>query len=166
VSKLLTKRRVAIVGITGALVLGGAGAAFAYFTSSGSGTGQATVGSATQWTVTAGAPSGTMLPGSGTTTIVYTIQNASTGNQKDEGDSVVMATSGSDVTSHGVDVPGCLASWFTPTIGTDNATGVDFTPSQQETVTVSVAMTDAAANQDACEGVTPDVTLSVSSTGS
>lgn len=162
-SKLfITKRRIAIVSITGALVLGGAGAAFAYFTSSGSGTGQATVGSATTWTVTAGAPSGTMLPGSGTTTIVFTVQNASTGNQKDNGDSVAMATSGSDVTSHGKDVSGCLASWFVPAIGTDNASGVDFNASQSETVTVTVTMTDAAANQDSCQGVTPDVTLSVS----
>lgn len=158
-----TRRRIVIVGITGAVVLGGAGTAFAYFTANGSGTGQATVGSAPGWTVTAGTPSGTMLPGSGTTTIIFTVQNAGSGNQKDTGDTVAMATSGSDVTSHGTDVPGCLASWFTPVIGTDNATGVDFSGSESQTVTVTVTMADVAASQDSCEGITPDVTLSVNS---
>jgi hypothetical protein len=163
VSKLfITRRRIAVVGLTGALVLGGAGAAFAYFTSTGSGTGQASVGSAANWNVIAGPVSGTMLPGSGTSTIVFTVKNVGNGNQKDNGDTVAMASSGGNVTQNGTVVSGCLASWFTPAIGVDNASGTDFAAGTSQTVTVTVTMTDAAVAQDACQGVTPDVTLSVS----
>jgi archaellum component FlaG (FlaF/FlaG flagellin family) len=157
-----TRRRIAIVVGASAVVLAGGGAAFAYFTASGSGTGQATVGSAAQWSVTAGTPSGTMLPGQGSTTIVFTVKNVGQGNQKDDSDTVTIPTSGSDVTSQGVDVPGCLATWFAANITTDNASGVDFTPGQTETVTVTMTMSDAATSQDACESALPDVTLSVS----
>jgi hypothetical protein len=163
VSKLFaTRRRIAIVGMAAAMVLAGGGAAYAYFTSTGSGTGQATVGDAANWSVTPGLPSGTMLPGQGSTTIVFTVENMGSGNQEDDGDVVSMPTDGSDITSEGTDVPGCLASWFTASIATDNASGVDFTPGQSETVTVTVTMSDAATSQNACEGAAPDVTLSVS----
>lgn len=156
-----TRRRVALVSGVVVAVLAVGGVAFAYFTSTGSGTGQATVGTATNWTVTPGAPSGTMYPGVGSTTIVFTVQNAGTGNQQDNNDTVSIPTSGADVTSHGVDVPGCLATWFTATKGTDNAQGVDFAPGQTKTVTVTVTMSDPNVAQDACQGVTPDIKLSV-----
>jgi hypothetical protein len=157
-----TRRRIAVVSVVVVGVLAVGGVAFAYFTSTGSGTGQATVGSAANWSVTAGAPSGTMYPGAGSTTIVFTVQNAGTGNQKDNTDSVAVAHDGTgNVTSHGTAVPGCLASWFTATIGTDNARGVDFAPGASNTVNVSVTMSDAAVSQDACQGVTPDITLTV-----
>jgi hypothetical protein len=48
-----TRKRIAIFCAAAIVVLGGAGAAFAYFSSTGSGTGQATVGSAATWQVTA-----------------------------------------------------------------------------------------------------------------
>jgi hypothetical protein len=156
-----TKRRIAVVSGVTVVALAGGGVAFAYFTSTGSGTGQAQVGSATNWDVTAGAPSGTMFPGQGATTIVYTVKNVGSGNQTDNTDTVSMPTSGADVTSHGADVPGCLASWFTAGITTDNAQTVDFAPGQTESVTVTVTLSDAQANQNACQGVTPDVTLTV-----
>jgi hypothetical protein len=157
-----TRRRIAVVSAVVVGVLAVGGVAFAYFTSTGSGTGQATVGTASNWTVTAGSPSGTMYPGQGSTTIVFTVQNAGTGNQQDNGDSVAVAHDGSgNVTSHGTAVPGCLATWFTASKGTDNAQGVDFTPSESQTVTVTVTMSDANVSQDACQGVTPDITLSV-----
>ena len=82
-SKLFTtRRRIVIVGITGAVVLGGAGAAFAYFTASGQGTGTGSVGSATSFNVVVGTPTGGPLyPGAGTETFGYTITNTGTGNQ-------------------------------------------------------------------------------------
>lgn len=156
------KRRIAIVGGVVAVVLGIGGVAFAYFTAQGSGTGQATVGTAANWNVTAGGPSGTMYPGQGQTTIVFTVKNVANGNQQDNADSVAVANDGSgNVTSNGTAVPGCLATWFTATKGTDNAQGVDFTPGQSETVTVIVTMSDPNVAQDKCQGVTPDITLAV-----
>jgi hypothetical protein len=46
-----TRKKMATVGITFALVIGGAGAAFAYFTSTGSGTGSAKTGTASNLTI-------------------------------------------------------------------------------------------------------------------
>ena len=61
----------------GAIGLGVAGGALAYFTSTGSGTGNATVGTATAWTVSVDCTTGGLLtPGVGTDTVAYTVTNA------------------------------------------------------------------------------------------
>src|SRR5437588_12809181 len=70
--KLTKKRYLALVTVA---VLAITGAAIAYFSSTGSGTSQAKVGSSTTLSVTFGAESGTMYPGTGTSTIPYTIAN-------------------------------------------------------------------------------------------
>lgn len=64
--RFITKKRLAVAGATVAMVAAGAGAAFAYFTTTGNSTVTATVGNAGSWTVsgvTLGA--GTMYPGEG-----------------------------------------------------------------------------------------------------
>ena len=157
--KLNKKRTIAILIAIGALII--AGGAFAYFTASGSGTGQAAVGTASPWTVSFQTTTGTMYPGAGSTTMPYTITNAGNGNQKLATTAAsVNADTNGNVTSHGTSVTGCLASWFTaantPPAAADLAAGAHTTGS------VAVTMTDAAANQNACQGVTPDVTVSAS----
>jgi hypothetical protein len=163
-SMFSTKKRIAAVALSGAVILGAAGVAAAFFTSTGTGTGQAAVGTASSWGVTAGAETGTLLPGSGTATIPFTITNNSTGAQAYSTVTAAVATDGSgNVTSGGTAVPGCLATWFTATAGTPApVAGTSIAASGTGTDTVTVTMSDSGTNQDACESVTPDITLSVS----
>jgi hypothetical protein len=156
-SKFTKKRAVVAVCVVAALA--GAAGAFAYFTSTGTGTGQAAVGSATQWGVTFGTTTGTMYPGAGTATLPYTVTNNGTGNEKLATTTSAVASDGSgNVTSHGTAVTGCLATWFA-TVNTPPA-AVDLAAAAHTTGTVAVTMADAAVNQNVCQGVTPDITVS------
>jgi hypothetical protein len=150
-----TKKRL----IATALAL--AGGAFAYFTASGSATGQAAVGSSTPWTVTFSATAGTMYPGAGTATMAYTVTNAGSGNQKLATTTAsVNADTNGYVTNHGTSVTSCQASWFTAT--NTPPTAADLAAGAHTTGSVAVTMADAAVSQNACQGVTPDVTVSAS----
>jgi hypothetical protein len=155
----LTKKRT-IIAISAIAVLVVAGSAFAYFTSTGNGTGQATVGSASNWTVTPAAATGTMYPGAGTSTIAYTITNASTGHQKLAATTaLVNADTNGYITANGVSVTGCLATWFTA--NNHSPAAADLAGAATTTGSVDVTMTDAAVAQDTCQGHTPDVKISV-----
>jgi hypothetical protein len=161
----LTKRRV-IVALCGLAALALASAAFAYFTSTGSGTNQtAAIGTASNFTVTFGTATGAMFPGTGTDSIPFTVTNAGSGSQQL---SAVTATVNADVsgnvTSAGAPVPGCLAAWFTAVPGT--VTPTTLTPSGQPgdsfSGTVTATMIDSGTNQDPCQGKTPDIKVSAS----
>jgi hypothetical protein len=166
IARLLKRKRVlAGLGVVAMLVV--AGSAFAYFTSTGSGTGSATVGSASNWTVTpATATGGPLYPGSGSMVIDYTVTNASSGHQDLTATSSTVASSGGNVTQAGVPVTGCLAAWFTATNTPPTTPGAlpqDLAGGASETGGyVTVTMTDAAANQNVCQGVKPDITISAS----
>ncbi len=145
-------------------VLAIAGGAFAYFTSSGSGTGQASVGSSTAFTVNASSDtSNSLYPGSGSETLTYTVHNPSSGAQNLTSTSASVASLNGDVTQGGTEVTGCKASWFSavntaPTpLPQDLAGG---TSSSQGSVLVT--MSDSGTNQNACEGAKPDITVSAS----
>ena len=83
--KRFRTKKVMTVVLAGAIVLGGAGAALAYFTSTGSGTGSATVGSSTALTVASVAPTGgplypdAAIGGANVETVAYTVTNPSAG---------------------------------------------------------------------------------------
>jgi hypothetical protein len=168
VSKLFTtRRRIAIVVGASAVVLGGGGAAFAYFTSTGSGTGSASVGSATQWGVST--PSDTshgLLPNSGSEILTFTVTNHGSGAQAFNTVTAIIAADGSgNVKAGGTAVPGCLAAWFTAVAGTPSpALGTSIAANGTATVPVTVTMKDSGTNQDVCQGINgPDVTLTVNS---
>ena len=163
---------------TGAAVLGMAGGAFAYFTGSGAGTGTASVGGTATWHVAKSGTSGTMFPGAGTSTVTFTVTNNGTGYEGIDSASQVTptintvggnGTNAGDVTSDSADVPGCLASWFTPSLGTASpAYGTSVAPTTGTySIPVNVTMSNAVdgsgngINQDACKGAAPDVTLTV-----
>ena len=144
-----------------------AAGAFAYFTSTGSGTGSATVGSPSAWTVTpATATGGPLYPGSGTVTIPYTVANASTGHQELTSVTSAVASSGGNVTQAGVPVTGCLATWFATTTTAPTSPGAlpqDLAGGAYATGgSVAVTMTDAGVSQNLCQGVKPDITISAS----
>jgi hypothetical protein len=161
--RLLQRKRVAVaLGVVASLAL--AAAALAFFTSSGSGTGSATVGSAGAWTVNVSAATGGPLyPGSGSQSIAYTVTNSGSGQQSLAATSSVVKSSGGNVTQGGVTVSGCLASWFT-------ATNTAPTPLPQNLAggatstggSVVVSMQDSGTNQNSCQGVSPDITISAS----
>ncbi|HEX2819277.1 MAG TPA: hypothetical protein VHO07_03795 [Streptosporangiaceae bacterium] len=164
-SKLFATRRwIAIVGITAAMVLAGGSAAYAYFTSTGSGTGSASVGSAGSWSVSAGSPSGTIYPGSGSSVITFEITNNGSGDEQySSASATVNSGSGGAVTVGGVAVTGCLAAWFNATVTTDPHLNEDVQSGNTVQANVKVTMpSDSNDDQDACEGVSPDVTLAIS----
>ena len=75
---MFTRRRTVIAVSVGALVL--AGAAFAYFTTTGSGTGTASVGTSSALTIH-GTTTGSLYPGT-STTVSFTADNPSSGKQQ------------------------------------------------------------------------------------
>jgi hypothetical protein len=162
---LIGKRRIAVVGTIVAFVVVSASAAFAYFTSTGSGTGSASVGTAGSWTVTVkNDATGKLLPGSGSEQVGYTITNPNKGNQAfTTVTATVSADSGGNVlNASGASVPGCLASWFTADAGTTNpAVGTSIAHNGTATGAVTVTMADEPTNQDACENVSPQITVTV-----
>ena len=77
--KLITKRR-AFFALTAALVVAVAGGAYAYFTSNGTGTGTAAVGSSSAVTLHA-TVTGSLYPGS-SSPVSFTVDNPSSGKQR------------------------------------------------------------------------------------
>ena len=176
--RIITKKRVAALGVV-VLVLGGAAAAFAYFTSTGSANSTGSVGSATNWSVTAtggsGTPtaSGTMYPGVGTSTLGFRVTNAGTGHQAINSVTVTVPADGSGnaLDSSGTAISGCLASWFSvgssSFLASDGTTVVtlssphDLAGAGYITGSTAITMTNAAVAQDACQGKSPRYTVTV-----
>ena len=162
--KLFTaRRRIAVVSATAVAVLGVAGVAFAYFTASGSGTGNATVGSTGTWLVTQDSTTGTIYPGSGNSVITFNVKNTGTGDQQySTATTAVNADGSGNITQSGVGVSGCKASWFSPSITSDPGINTNVAGGASVKVQVTVTMpTDSADNQNACQGKLPDVNLTI-----
>jgi hypothetical protein len=161
----LPKRTIPIgIGLTLAVVAGVVG--YAYFTGEGTGTGSAEVGTASPWDVTDITTAGpALLPNSGTQTVSYTITNASDGQQSLNAVEVTLADDGGNVlNSEAEDAPveGCLVSWFV----VDN-TGAPTTPASlaggaSVTGSATVTMSDPGVNQNACQGVSPQIIVTAS----
>jgi hypothetical protein len=159
--RLFSRKRTMLLGslVAIAAVVG----AVAYFTDSGTGTGQAKVGTSTPWSVTFGTTTGTMYPGSGTSTVPYTVTNAGSGNQQLTSTSASVVSDGSgNVKQSGTAVAGCLASWFTATNTPPASLPATVLPSGTKTGSVAVTMSDSGTNQDPCKNVLPDILVSAS----
>jgi hypothetical protein len=153
------KRRLTAVGSAIALVA--VVAAVAYFTDTGTGTKQASVGSSTPWGVTFTATTGTMYPGAGTSTIHYTITNNGSGHQNLNATSATVVDDGSgNIEQNGTPLVGCLSTWFS---AADNSPApADVAPGGNVTGTADITMTNAAVSQDDCQGATPDIQIDAS----
>jgi hypothetical protein len=159
--KIGKKRGVAALSVIAVLAL--AGGAFAYFTSSGGGTGSATVGTATNFTVTAQAASGSMYPGGGSSTFSYVVNNPGTGAENLTGTTATVASSGGNIVDNGTAVSGCSASWFTASNTAPAGLPQDLAGGTSSTSgSVTVTMSDSGTNQDACKGHSPQITISAS----
>lgn len=168
--KRFMNKKVAAIGLAAGLVLGIAGAATAYFTASGNGTGQASVGSNGTWAVAqSGSAVGSVVPGSGTSIVTFTATNNGPGGAGIDSATQVTVSVNSkngDITQGGTELVGCSASWFsasldsagpTPAYATSVASGDSYS------IPVDVTMSDSGTNQDVCIGATPDIDLSIAS---
>jgi hypothetical protein len=154
---------VAAVGVVAALAI--SAAAIAFFTDSGTGTGNASVGTSSSYLVTTDAlTGGPLYPGSGTENVAYHVKNESSGQQQVSSITAVLTTDvagGVYDTTTTAFVDGCKASWFTLTNhpGTlpDNLAG-----GATHSGSVDVILTDSGTNQDPCKNLTPQVTVHAS----
>lgn len=171
-----TKKR--LIGVLGVIaLLAVTGTAIAYFTSTGNGTGSATVGTATHWTVAeSGTPTGGPLypdhaiGGSNIQTDGYTVTNPAAGSQNLSQVVVSVATStGTTWSSQTISgKPACTASDFSVggnavgTPWTDTSLHGDYQAGTSQSGTVTVEMIDSGANQDNCQGVSVPLYFSAS----
>jgi hypothetical protein len=157
-------RKRAVVALTIVAVLAVAGGALAYFSSSGSGTGQASVGKSTALTVNVSSDSsGSLYPGSGTETLTYTVKNPSSGAQNLSATSTSVASLNGDITQGGVELTGCKVSWFTATNTAPTPLPQNLAGGATSTAgSVAVAMIDSGTNQDVCQNAKPDISVSAS----
>jgi hypothetical protein len=154
--------------------------AYAYFTSTGNGTGSATVGDATNWTVgedVDGASGGPLYPdaaigGANIQTDSYTVKNGGSGSQNLTSVTVQVAESDGDAWSSQGDLskPACTAADFSVggadvgTTWTDPSTTLygDYVAGESRPSSVTVELIDNSANQDNCQGVTVPLYFSAS----
>lgn len=161
--KLFKSKQAIAVGLAAGLTLGLSGVAFSYFTSTGDGTGSATVGSATAWTVaqtgvTSGGPlyPDASIGGANIQTNAYHVQNTGSGSQNLTDVKIKVATSTGAAWTSGT----CSASDFSlngAAVGTeitDTALAGTFTAGQDKTDgSVTIEMIDSGSSQDDCQGV-------------
>lgn len=160
---LNTRRRAAVAGSIVAVAF--AGVAFAYFTDSGSGTGNATVGSSSPYTVTVDAATGgPLFPGAGTTNLAYHVTNVSSGNQQVSLITAALTTNAAggifDTTS-GAFVDGCKAAWFTVTNNPGELPN-NLAGGATHDGSADLVLNDSGTNQDACQGLSPQLTVNAS----
>jgi hypothetical protein len=172
-------RKGAAVAACAVIASAGSAAAYAYFTSTGTADGRTTVGSATAWAVTGAAggvttpaSTGTMLPGTGSSALVYRITNAAASSQSLTTVSVTPASSGGNIIDDatGNPVAGCTATWFSAAAATFKASDgtttvtlpVTVAASDYVTGTSTVSMSEPGVSQNACQGHFPRMTISVS----
>lgn len=143
-------KKFAIATIVTALVLGGGGAAFAYWTAQGTGTGTATTGASVDFTVSSVAPVGDPLyPGGPSQSVSFTVTNASAGPQTLS--SVTAAVANADGSAW-IAAPGCSAADYS--LGTPSIVYGEMLASGTKSGTVTITMNNTGTNQDACQGVT------------
>ncbi|WP_157514766.1 hypothetical protein [Nocardioides sp. J54] len=145
----MNKKKAAVVGGTVAVLVTG-GVAFAYWTSTGTGTGSAEVGTSLDWKVEIDAVPGTLAPGSGTVEVDFHVTNESDGVQNLQG-AVATVVDTSD--------PGCTAADFA--ISNTSVTTGDVASSGTVDGTFELEMLNRAVNQDACKGATVNLQVSV-----
>lgn len=140
-------RRATLGAVIVVLALAGGGA-FAYFTTSGSGTGEATVSNPSNSLEVTGVPVASLAPGVSKTSQI-TIKNTSEGT-------VHLTNLRVAVTGNSQSGTGCKTSWFkvSPETSTFGPTGVELAAAGTKTAEVEVSMINVEESQNACKGAT------------
>jgi hypothetical protein len=149
------KRRVLPVAIALMAIIALSGVAYAYWSSSGTGTGSATVGTSELLTAAqVGGPTTGLVPNGSTHNVVVTVHNPASFSQ---------SFAAIAITVHAATLPaGCDPLWFpvvNPTIGAPVVVGAGLTSAQY---TGTIAMTDSGTNQDVCQGASITLDIAVS----
>ncbi|MDF2049293.1 hypothetical protein [Arthrobacter sp. Cr_A7] len=150
-------RKKRIIGTTVALVAIGGGAAFAYWTATGTGSTSGTTGASSNFTVTASVAGAALTPGGDAQTATFTITNPGTGVQKVQ---TVVATVANSDGSAWTSVPGCSKDDFK--VGTAVFTPEELAANQSLTGTVTLQMINRDADQNGCKGATVPLYFSAS----
>jgi hypothetical protein len=159
------EKKLIAIGLTLVLALIGGGVAMAWFTSGGSGTGSAVVGSPgpSDFHIIGHVPDGVLLPGDDPQPFVFDVHNTGTGSEHvGTVDIAVAAAPGTGYAlEDGTPITGCQASWFSVT----GSVAVDTTLAAgawDDGITgASISMTESSSDQSACQGHTVDVAFTV-----
>lgn len=165
------KKKYLAMAATAGLVMGAAGIAAAYFSASGSGSGNAHVGTTVGvLKVTAGSVTGTLYPG-GTQKVQFDVTNTGSGSEHftigagNPSTQVLVATlRGYVVTSTTTQaVTGCKSSWFS--VSTTAQSGVVQPQSTSDNAFYATVAMDngtgaTGSTQDACRGTSPKLNVS------
>ena len=153
------KKTIVVVSIA-ALSLGGAGVAFAYWTSTGSGTGEATTGDPATFVVAGQASEDPPLtPGGPSQTVPFTVTNPGPGTLFFGSATVIIADeNGAPWEPFGE----CLAADYTATITTQPASG-QLAAEDAVGGVVTVTMANTLVSQDDCQGQTVPLYFTASS---
>jgi hypothetical protein len=146
----VTGRKKRIIITTAAILAVGGGAAFAYWTATGTGNTTATAGTSANFTITSTVAGGALSPNGPPQTVTFTVTNPGTGVQKLSTVTAAVAdTTGAAWTA----VTGCSAADFT--VGTPTFAVTEIPASGTVTGTVTLQMIDrTGVNQDGCKGAT------------
>ena len=152
--QLSRKKRIAAIGLVGVVIAGGGGAAYAYWTSGGDGSGTAATGTSTDFAVAMQPSTGAvMTPGNGTQTAHFSVTNTSAGAQTLS--QVVVSVANADG-SPWTAVPGCSAADYAvaPVVYTGGVVMPDdIAAGDVVTGTAAVTMNNLGTDQNACKGV-------------
>ncbi|MBS1863767.1 MAG: hypothetical protein JSS68_18890 [Actinobacteria bacterium] len=147
--KLITRRR-AVFALTTALLVVLAGGAYAYFTTSGAGTGTAAVGSSSAVTLHA-TVTGSLYPGS-SSPVSFTVDNPSSGSQRVGTISLSSITVDASHSECSTVITGGNPDFTMPAVAVNhsfpNGNG------QAVTATGTLTMNETGVSQDKCQGAT------------
>lgn len=147
-----SKKQYAAAGAAAVIVLGGAGVAFAYWTSTGFGTGTASTDTAKNWTVAIDSTDlKDLSPAGPTETVTFHVTNPGSGVQH------LNNTSASVVSTSDA---GCTAADFA--VGTTAITYGDVAAGTTVNGTFTLQMKDTGVNQNACQNVTVNLRVDAS----
>ena len=157
--RFISKKTVAI-GLTAGLILGAGGAAFAYFSSSGTGTGSATVGTSGGVNIAQTNTVAGLVPNGPAQTIDYTVTNPLTnpGSEFVNQVTVSVASVSGAGTLTGAGIDACTPSLFTVTQGLP--IGQTLASGGTANGTATISLPDDGNNQDNCQGVTLNLSYS------
>ena len=157
-STISMKKKSAALVTAGVITVAVVGGAYAYWTTTGSGTGSATTGTSTDFVVTTDAATGNLLtPGGPTQTVAFHIQNTNSGAQYLTAVAVTVANpNGSAWTS----VSGCSAADYS--VGTPVFTPGQIASGSTLDGTVTISMNNLGSNQDGCKNAAVPLYVSAS----
>jgi hypothetical protein len=148
-----SKKQWIVAGVAAGVIAAGTGAAYAYWTTSGTGNGSATTGNSTPFAVTVDPASGPALtPGGPADTVTFHVTNTNSGFQN-------FANATATVT--GTSIPGCTAGNYST--GNLVAAFGDLPPGATANGSFTVQMNDTNVNQNVCQGATVNLQVLASS---